>query len=310
MSIEADAVPSSAAQAVASTAASRSQPYLWSLRRELWENRSVWIAPLAAAGFVLFGFTISLIHKPHSLKAINALSPEKQMALRFAPFGIVGAALILTTVVVGIFYCLGTLYNERRDRSILFWKSMPVSDLTTVLAKATIPFVVLPTVAFVVVCATQLVMLLLNSVALASHQSELTQLWSTVPLFRLWGIVFYALVTLTLWHAPLYGYLLALSAAVKKGPFLWAVLPPIALSVFEKLAFDTSYVSGLIHDRFFGSFGAAFGGVGGFHKKGDFHLPVADPVKFITSPGLWIGLALAVALLALAVWLRRRREPV
>ena len=308
MSIQADAGSSSAAPAVAGSVVPRGQPYLWSLRRELWENRSVWIAPLAAAGFVLFGFTISLVHKPHTLKAINALSPEKQMALRFAPFGIVGAALILTTVVVGIFYCLGTLYNERRDRSILFWKSMPVSDLTTVLAKATIPLVILPVVAFVVVCATQLVMLLFNSMALASHQGELTQLWSTVPLFRLWGIVFYALVTLTLWHAPLYGYLLALSAWVKKGPFLWAVLPPIALSVFEKLAFDTSYVSSLIRDRLLGSFGAAFSG-GSFHEKGKFHLPVADPMKFLTTPGLWIGLALAAALFALAVWQRRRREP-
>ena len=72
----------------------------------------------------------------------------------------------------------------------------------------------------------------------------------------MWGVVFYALVTLTLWHAPFYGYFLALSAWVKKGPFLWAVLPPIALCVFEKLAFDTSCVSDLIHDRLFGSFGA------------------------------------------------------
>jgi ABC-2 type transport system permease protein len=309
MSIEADVGASSAPQAVAAPAAPRSRPYLWSVRRELWENHSTWIAPLAAAGFVLFGFTISLVHKPHSMKALASLSPDKQMALRFAPFGIVAVALILTTVVVGIFYCLGTLYNERRDRSILFWKSMPVSDLTTVLAKATIPLVILPTVAFAVVCATQLVMLLFNSLALASHQTELTQLWSTVPLFRLWGIILYGLVTLTLWHAPLYGYFLALSAWVKKGPFLWAVLPPIALSVFERLAFDTSYVSNLVRDRLFGSFGQAFSG-GSFHPKTDFHLPVADPVKFFTAPGLWIGLVIAVALFALAVWQRRRREPI
>jgi ABC-2 type transport system permease protein len=321
MSIEADAGASSAPQAVAAPTAPRGRPYLWSVRRELWENHSTWIAPLAAAGFVLFGFTISLVHKPHSMKALASLSPDKQMALRFAPFGIVAAALILTTVVVGIFYCLGTLYNERRDRSILFWKSMPVSDLTTVLAKATIPLVILPAVAFVIVCATQLVMLLFNSLALASHQTELTQLWSTVPLFRLWGIILYALVTLTLWHAPLYGYFLALSAWVKKGPFLWAVLPPIALSVFERLAFDTSYVSSLVRDRLFGSFGAAFTGGSGHMSFGDektavaahsgnFHLPVPDPTKFVTTPGLWIGLVVAVALVALAAWQRRRREPI
>ena len=320
MSIEADAGVPSAAQATAAPATPHSRPYLWSVRRELWENHATWIAPLAAAGFVLFGFTISLVHKPHTMKALASLSPEKQMALRFAPFGIVAAALILTTVVVGIFYCLGTLYNERRDRSILFWKSMPVSDLTTVLAKATIPLVILPVIAFVVVCATQLVMLLFNSLALASHQTELTQLWSTVPLFRLWGIILYALVTLTLWQAPLYAYFLALSASVKKGPFLWAVLPPIALSVFEKLAFDTSYVSNLIHDRVFGSFGAAFTGGSPHMSFGDakagvpahnssFHLPVPDPAKFFATPGLWLGLVAAVALVALAVWLRRRREP-
>jgi ABC-2 type transport system permease protein len=322
MSIEADVgAPSPAAQATTSAAARQGRPYWWSVRRELWENRSIWIAPLAAAGFVLFGFTISLVHKPHTMKALASLSPEKQMALRFAPFGIVAAALILTTVVVGVFYCLGTLYNERRDRSILFWKSMPVSDLTTVLAKATIPLVILPVIAFAVVCATQLVMLLFNSIALASHQTELTQLWSTVPLFRLWGIVLYALGTLTLWQAPLYAYFLALSASVKKGPFLWAVLPPIAFSVFEKLAFDTSYVSKVIHDRLFGSFGAAFTGVSGHTTFGDgkaggsphsqgFHLPVPDPVRFFTTPGLWIGLVVAVGLFALAVWLRRRREPI
>jgi ABC-2 type transport system permease protein len=297
------------AQRIAPGSIPRTQVLLWSIRRELWENRAIYVAPLAVAGVFLLAFVVTLVHLPAKMRALSGLDPmhfRHAVAVHYD----VGAGLMMaTSILVSVFYCLDALHSERRDRSILFWKSMPVSDLTTVLAKATIPLVILPAIAFVVVCATQLVMLLLNSIALASHQSELTQLWSTVPLFRLWGIVLYALVTLTLWHAPLYGYLLALSAWAKKGPFLWAVLPPIALSVFEKLAFDTSYVSGLIHDRLVGSFGAAFSG-GSFHHKGDFHLPQADPAKFLASPGLWVGLVIAVALFALAVWMRRRREPV
>ena len=97
MSIEADAGTSSTARELAGAAAPHSRSYLWSVRRELWEHRSVWIAPLAAAGVVLFGFAISLVRTPHTLRAISKLSPEKLAALRFAPFGIAAAAIILTT---------------------------------------------------------------------------------------------------------------------------------------------------------------------------------------------------------------------
>ncbi|HEX3429614.1 MAG TPA: hypothetical protein VHT03_01905 [Rhizomicrobium sp.] len=307
MSIEADAGAASGSRDVAVAGAPHSRPYLWSLKRELWENRSVWMAPLAAAGFVLFGFAISLMRSPHTLKAISKMTPEKLAGIRFAPFGISAGGLILSTIVVGIFYCLGTLYNERRDRSILFWKSMPVSDLTTLLAKITIPLVVLPVIAFFVICATQLLMFGLDLAVLASRGGAFAQLWSTVPLLHIWALLLYLLAALALWHAPIYAYLLALSASVRKGPLLWAVLPPIALAIFEKLAFDTNYVSRVLHERFFGSFEAAFSG--GFGHKPMFRFPDPDPARFFATPGLWIGLVLAVALFAFAVWMRRRREP-
>ncbi|HLY07188.1 MAG TPA: hypothetical protein VKR31_15690 [Rhizomicrobium sp.] len=320
MSIEADAGSSSAAQTAAMTTAQSTRPYFWSVRRELWESRAVWIAPLAAAGFVLFGFIVSVARTPPTIKGMSRITPENLMAIRVAPFGIAAVAIVLTSVVVGVFYCLGTLYNERRDRSILFWKSMPVSDLTTLLSKITVPMLILPIVAFVVICATELLMYLLDMAAYASRGGIFAQLWSQVPLPQVWADVAYGIVTLTLWHAPMYAYFLVLSAWAKKQPFLWAVVPPIGLSVFEKLAFDTSYISGAIHDRIFGSFGAAFTGGSGhmnFDTRGSaasahghaFHLPVPDPMKFVGTPGLWIGLVLAVGLFVAAVWLRRRREP-
>ncbi|HEX4078597.1 MAG TPA: hypothetical protein VHX61_06960 [Rhizomicrobium sp.] len=300
MSTQADAGPSSAARADAPTAVARTRPYLCSVRREIWENRSIWIAPLAAAGFVLFGVAISLIRHPHGMEKISKASPAAQAAFHMIPYGIAIVAILITAAIVALFYCLGTLYNERRDRSILFWKSMPVSDVTTVLAKASIPMVVLPLIAFVVICATQLVMLLLNAAAA-------TPFWSSVPLLRIWALLVYGMVALVLWNAPICGWLLVLSAWAKRSPFLWAALPPLAIGIVEKLAFDTSYFWNFVQYRLHGGFTEAFAPMPRHMKV--FQWPEPDPAKFFSTPGLWLGLVAAAALFALAIWLRRRREP-
>jgi ABC-2 type transport system permease protein len=188
---------------------------------------------------------------------------------------------------------------------------MPVSDLTTVLAKACIPLIVLPLIAFAVICATQLVMLLLNSAAMLANGHDTAPLWSAMPLLRVWPLVFYILATLALWYAPVYGWLLVVSGWARRGAFLWATLPPLALCVVEKLAFDTTWFGGLLKYRLGGSFHEAFVDQGphpfGQHQM-NFHLPQADPARFFSSPGLWLGLAAAAALFALAIYLRRRRE--
>jgi len=305
MSTHADAGAASAARPPATVA--RTRTYIWSVRREVWENRALWIAPLAAAGFVLFGFAISLVRKPHALQNLSKMPAPMQTAFHMIPYGIAAVAIALTTAVVAVFYCLGALYNERRDRSILFWKSMPVSDATTVLAKASVPLAVLPLIALIAICATQLVMLLLSAAAALAGTPGSTPLWASVPLLRMWMLLFYALVTLTLWQAPIYGWLLAISAWARRGPLLWAILPPFAICVVEKLAFDTSYFASFLKYRLHGGFGEPFDFFAS-HKM-SFRLPEPDPVKFFSSPGLWLGLAAAAGLFALAVWLRRRREP-
>ena len=135
----------------------KTRPFYWSVRRELWENRSIYIAPLIVAGLVLFGYAISAIGLPHRRRALLLLDPAKQRALVEQPYDVAAMMLMLTAFLVGVFYCLDALHGERRDRSILFWKSLPVSDLTTVLSKAIIPLVVLPAViTFVVAIVTQL----------------------------------------------------------------------------------------------------------------------------------------------------------
>src|SRR5437764_6900552 len=160
------------------------RPFYWSVWRELWENRSIYIAPLIVAIIVLFGFLVSTIGLPERRRAVLLLDPAKARAAIVAPYDMAALMLILTAFIVGVFYCLDALHGERRDRSILFWKSLPVSDVTTLLSKATIPLLVLPLVTFAIVVVTQLVMLLWTSVLLISHGMSPASTWKYFPLFQ------------------------------------------------------------------------------------------------------------------------------
>src|SRR5262249_34417013 len=132
----------------------------WSVRRELWENRSIYAAPLAVAGVILFSFVISTIGMPHRRRALMALDPAKQRAAIAVPADVAATVLILTAMLVAAFYCLDALHGERRDRSILFWKSLPVSDRTTVLSKLIVPALILPAIAFALTVVVQFLMLM------------------------------------------------------------------------------------------------------------------------------------------------------
>ncbi len=291
------------------TAPSATRPLYWSMRRELWEYRSAYIAPLIVAGIVLFGCVIRMAGLPQRVRAAAVLPPLAQGVELDKPLAIAAVALFFTGLVVSVFYCLGALNNERRDRSILFWKSLPVSDLTTVLAKACMPLLVLPAAVFAVTIATQLIMLVLGSAVLAANGLSPATLWTHWPAFKMALVLIYGLVVTTLWYAPIYGWLLVVSGWAKRMAFLWAVLPPLGLAIIERIGFDTSYVSALLSYRMKGFFYEGFA----FHGRGS---EVVDPfvlltpLKFVSAPGLWLGLLAAAGFLALAVWLRRRREPI
>src|SRR5438094_6047672 len=148
---------------VESTVADRrcsTRPFYWSVWRELWENRSIYIAPLIVAAVQVFGFAISTIGLAERRRAVLLLDdPVKQRAGIEVPYDVAAMMMIFIVFIIGVFYCLDALYGERRDRSILFWKSLPVSDATGVLAKLTVPLVILPIIAFAVIVVTQLIML-------------------------------------------------------------------------------------------------------------------------------------------------------
>ncbi len=287
-----------------STVPSPTRPYYWSVRRELWEFRSIYIAPVAVAAVFLFGFLISTIHLA---RRIRALDPQRQQAALQQPYDFVALAIMGTTFLIAIFYSLEAFQGERRDRSILFWKSLPVSDLTTVLAKATVPIVILPVLTFAVTFVTQWIMFLMSLVIFAGSGLGVGTLTSNVHLGQMQaGILFHLLAIHGLWYAPIFGWLLLVSAWARRFAFLWAALPLLAIGFVEKIAFGTKFFAELLGNRLGGgAVGEAFPADGmPMHPFG------SHTAGFFTSPGLWLGLAFTAACLLAAVRLRRNRSSI
>ena len=282
------------------------QHFYWALRREFWESRSIYLAPLAVAALFLAGFLISLIHLPHEMGALAALAPARQRDTIIQPYDMAAALFMGTFIFVAMFYSIETLQRERRDRSILFWKSLPVSDVTTVLAKASIPFVALPLLACAMAFVTEFIMLLLGSAVLEGSGLPVAGYWRAVSLFQGSLLLLYHVMTVhVLWSAPVYGWLLLVSAWARRAAFLWAVLPPLGICALEKLLFNTAHFAAFLGHFF-------TGGTEGLYAPGTLPMDPAThltPGRFVATLGLWLGLAVTAAFLALAVRLRRRRGP-
>jgi ABC-2 type transport system permease protein len=284
------------------------RPLYWSVRRELWEYRSVYLAPLGIAGVILLGFLFFLVPLPHTMRSAMALDPAHQRDALSHPYNLAAGLIMGAAFIVSIFYSLDALYGERRERSLLFWKSLPVSDVTTVLSKASIALLVLPAVSFVITAATEIIMLMLSSAVVAASGLSVAMLWSQLQLFQVMFGLLYHLVTIhMLWYAPLYAWLLLISAWARRAPFLWAALPPFAIYIFEKTAFHSSHFAAFLDYRFSGGMEAVDSMQGNHPMDPAMHL---TPGHFLATPGLWLGLMFAAVFLFAAVRLRRYRDPI
>ena len=277
----------------------------WSLRRELWEYRSLYIAPVAVAALALVGIAIS--HLPSRTRLASAHAPGLPQETLQQHYVIVAGLIMASAFLVALYYCMDALQGERRDRSILFWKSLPVSDVTTVLSKATIALA-LPLYAFAVTVVTQLIMLLLSSAIVAALGMSVATLWAKVSLSQMLVMLLYHLVTVHMfWYAPIYAWLLLVSAWARRATFLWVVLPPLAIGVVEKIAFNTSHFANWVGYRFSGPQAYTFTPPTSMPMD---PMMTLAPIQFFSTPGLWIGLAFAAAFLAAAAWVRRYRGPI
>lgn len=273
------------------------QRIIWSVRREFWENKTLYLAPLILALVFLIGFAISAVHLPEQLRALDSV---KQRAALILPYDLAEALLMLTGMIVGGFYCVDALYGERRDRSILLWKSMPVSDAFTVAVKASIPILVMPVLIFVVIVVLQaLISLLISGALMSSGQQALSGQFSIVG--NLAPLFFHLIAVHGISQAPFYAWLLLISARAPRAPFVWAVMPPVAIAFVEKITLGSTRFGDLLQSWVTGASSSAASTSGRLMEP----MTKADAFNFVSAPNFWIRVAITLLFLGAAERIRR-----
>ena len=301
--------------------------------REFWENRSFWLVPLWTGGIatvlgmiVVFKIMLGFSHAGVSTSDVGF---DNVPDLRDAAPEAVGAYIRITTAavwalfdiamqIVVFFYMLDSLYADRRDRSVLFWRSMPVSDTRTVLAKLATAIIVSTAVTFAATVLFQLVFLV-PQLILGAYLDAHAWVVLTYPgeFIKSWLYVAYALLAQTLWFLPYYGWQLLCSAWAKRVPFLWAVLAPLLVILAEGILFRSTHFGHMFFTHALDWTYYAFqvdpetllrhhgdiGSLGG--------LVSLDSVgRLLTAVPLWVGFAIAAAFVYASIWLRQNRTEI
>jgi ABC-2 type transport system permease protein len=264
------------------------------VRREFWEFRSLWLAPVIAGGVLLVLWIITTIAASAytadmgSFNWGNARLRNPGAFVATPAVGLWGLAsqIFLVSMLVCGFYLLDCLYAERKDRSILFWKSLPVSDRDTVLSKFAVALVLVPLGVFVLV-SLLFPLCYAISAAFGPEPPATVGEWGFAGWLRSEGRLLGAVLVTMLWYAPLAAWNMLASVVARRSPIVWATLPAVGLATCENIIFQTGYVWKLLGYRL---------------------LPVTDPVAGLQRPGLWIGLAVAAGMLYIVIRLRRYRD--
>jgi ABC-2 type transport system permease protein len=313
------------------------------LKREYWEHKGgfLWAPAAAAAGFLAMAAALGVFawamkddttiyvngEKPATAEAISA-GDAATMGMGFDVSVLSFAAVpLLVLAVVLFFYCLGSLYDDRRDRSVLFWKSMPISDTATVLSKVASALVVAPLIATLVAIAVGLLAFfgMLAFTAMVMNVEIAGVAWANASPFRLAAGMLAYLPVYAFWALPTVGWLMLCSAWAKSKPFLWAVLVPVGLAVaLTILDANSDYDLGAtwfwqhIVARALGSLVPGIEMVmlerwdlfGMLDTPAGFKIVTAPATAWhaFTTANLWIGAAVGTAMIALSIRLRRWRE--
>jgi ABC-2 type transport system permease protein len=284
------------------------------IRREYWEHRALWIAPLVVAACVLLGALFGGVN--------NGEFNPPTAADRHALFGFAiwsfGLPLYITLSIVIWFYAADCLYADRKDRSVLFWKSLPVSDTKTVLSKFLVAVVAAPLLFFAMSVVMNVFVVVIW---------ELRALAGWVPAFwfdaatwlRVEWLSLLWVITGSLWFAPVIAYLMLVSAWARRNVSLWVLIPPLLIMLVELLALRTHYLWNVFKYRFTAHGAQMMGAMSligdavdqshpaqqSFAQRMFAHL---DPTPLLANIDLWLGLAVAAALLYATIRVRRSRE--
>ncbi|MFP7721637.1 hypothetical protein [Lysobacter sp. A3-1-A15] len=231
--------------------------------------------------------------------------------------------IVLAFVV--FFYCLGALYDERKDRSVLFWKSLPLSDTQTVLSKVVSAAVVAPLIAVGAAIATMFVfMLMISAVVMLHGGNPMELIWGPANPLTIVGGHLAWIPVYALWALPTIGWLLLCSAWARSKPFLWAIMVPLFAGIFvswfdlmELFNLDSSWFwANAVGRLLLGTFPAidmayrsGFGENGGEGLENiTRELSAASQLQTLAMPELWIGALVGAAMIFGAIRLRRWRD--
>jgi ABC-2 type transport system permease protein len=310
----------------------------WLIKREMWEHKGmlVWAPAVIATLVAVMALVAATLDKNISVNGDGSPSQilsitlegkvRTQVVETMAQAYMASSAPVLMVLgVLVFFYCLGALHDERRDRSLLFWKSLPVSDSMTVLSKVLLAAVVAPLITLGIGFVVSLVVLLIGAFLLLTHGTNVFgELFITPDLYltplRMLGL----LPLYVLWALPTVGWLLMVSSMARSKVFLWAVGTPLATALLLLWAdkamhlginsgwFVSKIVSRLLLSVVPGAW-LVFDEAHLSMEHVPHRLPVPQTIfgeswSTLGNANVWIGAAAGAAMIAVAIWMRRRRE--
>jgi ABC-2 type transport system permease protein len=312
------------------------------VRRELWEHTTLVMIPVALLIIVLLA-NLTLVftsnHLPGAAGTASSLGifsgakyiqylvslDDNQQAL-FVNGTMITIGMIINTVVLIMmfFYLLDSLYGERKDHSILFWKSLPVTNRLTVISKLTVAIFIIPVIIFTTAILADLITLAMQSYAMYLNGMPAAILWQRSDLVGLWMLSIFHLIQQAVWYFPVMGWLLFCSAWSRKKPIIIAVLLPALLvfidssfllgtgiseSILERLPIGLrSLQMGNEHNLM--SYNISNGGSQpGFNMLSGIKLPgMQDIFGFILEIKVWSGILAGLVFTTLAILMRRLRD--
>jgi ABC-2 type transport system permease protein len=314
--------------------------FYWLVKREFWEHRGgfLWTPVIVGGIFLLlnlmgiavgeaFGAHHGMTMSGNNMHLFNqAMTDGDTDKIGFGLDMMMFSTSIIISIVLGFvlfFYCLGALYDDRKDRSLLFWKSLPISDTATVLSKVFSAAVLAPVIAVICGVLTGLMMLLMYVITLSFHGVSAWRLLTLAHPFQVIADLVGSIPLYVLWALPTLGWLLLCSAWARSKPFLWAVALPVGVGVvigwFNLLGSisvnNLWYWKNVCGRVLLSIFPGGWLGQnhmmqlsdGGVAHALDF-LHVAHAYQVLGTPSIWIEAAVGAAMIAGAIWLRRWRD--
>lgn len=295
------------------------------VKREIWEHRSIWLTPVAIAGISILGTITALVFSGEFAQELDlaffaaqnfAGETERKAVLSGLFFGSSGL-FFLALGILTIFYSLDALYAERKDKSILFWRSLPVTDAETVISKLLIALLVIPAVSIIAIIGTHLVNLIVTSIWVSMKGANAGLLiWGSVPLLSDWLSMLIIVYAAAIWMSPFVGWFLFVSAYTKRLPFMMAFLPLVLIPMLEGIFLSSAEFAKFVWGRLASIPIHSGVDIERFFDEDKFEvneqmvsvLAHIDIVRFLSTPSMWAGVIICGLLSFGAIYVRRFRD--